>query len=127
MSVCRDELVTTTRSAPLALGRGVALPEPDEDSFDLLALFLAQIQRGLREAYIVDAVRKRDLLEQHRQALGLRADQVIATGDGANDLEMMEAVGLSVAYRAKPKVRDQALVAIDMGGLDRLLELFDGE
>ena len=47
--------------------------------------------------------------------------------DGANDLEMMGAVGLSVAYRAKPKVRAQASVAIDMGGLDRLLELFEAD
>jgi phosphoserine phosphatase len=44
-------------------------------------------------------------------------------GDGANDLEMMAAAGLSVAYRAKPKVRELAHVAIDMGGLDRLLEV----
>ena len=48
-------------------------------------------------------------------------------GDGANDLEMMSAVGLSVAYRAKPRVREQAKVAIDMGGLDRLLELFGAD
>jgi phosphoserine phosphatase len=51
----------------------------------------------------------------------------IATGDGAKPLEMMGAVGLSVAYRAKPRVREQAKVAIDMGGLDRLLELFGAD
>jgi phosphoserine phosphatase len=44
-------------------------------------------------------------------------------GDGANDLPMMEVVGLSVAYHAKPKVREQAMVAINSGGLDRLLEV----
>jgi phosphoserine phosphatase len=44
-------------------------------------------------------------------------------GDGANDLPMMDAVGLSVAYHAKPKVREQAMVAINEGGLDRLLEV----
>ena len=44
-------------------------------------------------------------------------------GDGANDLPMMAAAGLSVAYHAKPKVRAQAQVAIDPGGLDRLLEV----
>jgi phosphoserine phosphatase len=48
-------------------------------------------------------------------------------GDGANDLPMMgacsEAGGLSVAYHAKPKVREQAMVAINTGGLDRLLEV----
>jgi phosphoserine phosphatase len=47
----------------------------------------------------------------------------IAVGDGANDLPMMGAAGLSVAFHAKPKVREQAMVAINEGGLDRLLEL----
>jgi phosphoserine phosphatase len=44
-------------------------------------------------------------------------------GDGANDLPMMGVAGLSVAYHAKPKVREQAMVAINSGGLDRLLEV----
>jgi len=44
-------------------------------------------------------------------------------GDGANDLPMMGAAGLSVAYHAKPAVRAQAQVAINQGGLDRLLEV----
>ena len=44
-------------------------------------------------------------------------------GDGANDLPMMGEAGLSVAYHAKPKVREQAMVAINEGGLDRLLEV----
>jgi phosphoserine phosphatase len=52
----------------------------------------------------------------------------MAVGDGANDLPMMhacaEAGGLSVAYHAKPTVRAQAKVAINTGGLDRLLEVF---
>ena len=56
--------------------------------------------------------------------LGITAKQSIAVGDGANDLPMMGAAGLSVAYHAKPKVREQAMVAINAGGLDRLLELF---
>ena len=45
------------------------------------------------------------------------------TRDGANDLPMMGEAGLSVAYHAKPKVREQAMVAINEGGLDRLLEV----
>ena len=45
-------------------------------------------------------------------------------GDGANDLPMMGVAGLSVAYHAKPAVRAQAKVAINQGGLDRLLEVF---
>jgi phosphoserine phosphatase len=44
-------------------------------------------------------------------------------GDGANDLPMMGAAGLSVAYYAKPAVREKAMVAINEGGLDRLLEV----
>ena len=49
--------------------------------------------------------------------------QAVAIGDGANDLPMMGAAGLSVAYHAKPKVREAAMVAINDGGLDRLLEV----
>ncbi len=44
-------------------------------------------------------------------------------GDGANDLPMMGVAGLSVAYHAKPRVREQAMVSIESGGLDRLLEV----
>ena len=44
-------------------------------------------------------------------------------GDGANDLPMMSVAGLSVAYHAKPAVRAAAMVSIDEGGLDRLLEV----
>jgi phosphoserine phosphatase len=58
--------------------------------------------------------------------LGISAQQAIAMGDGANDLPMMGAAGLSVAYHAKPQVRAQAMVAINDGGLDRLLEVLNG-
>jgi len=44
-------------------------------------------------------------------------------GDGANDLLVMGVAGLSVAYHAKPRVREQAMVAINEGGMDRLLEV----
>jgi phosphoserine phosphatase len=57
--------------------------------------------------------------------LGIAPKQAIAMGDGANDLPMMGEAGLSVAYHAKPKVREQAMVQINTGGLDRLLELFN--
>jgi phosphoserine phosphatase len=56
--------------------------------------------------------------------LGISPKQAIAMGDGVNDLPMMAQAGLSVAYHAKPKVREQAMVAINTGGLDRLLSLF---
>ncbi|WP_180684242.1 phosphoserine phosphatase SerB [Tepidicella baoligensis] len=72
---------------------------------------------------ICDAAEKRRTLLEACDLIGCSPRQAIAMGDGANDLEMMAAAGLSVAYRAKPKVRAQAHVAIDMGGLDRLLEV----
>jgi len=74
---------------------------------------------------ICDGAMKRQTLESTCSLIGCEPAQAIAMGDGANDLEMMGVAGLSVAYRAKPKVRAQAHVAIDMGGLDRLLELFE--
>ena len=55
--------------------------------------------------------------------IGCMPSEAIAVGDGANDLPMMGEAGLSVAYHAKPKVRQQAMVSIESGGLDRLLEV----
>ena len=73
---------------------------------------------------ICDGAEKRRMLLQTCESLGIRPGQTIAVGDGANDLPMMAEAGLSVAYHAKPRVREQAMVAINTGGLDRLLELF---
>ena len=73
---------------------------------------------------ICDGDEKRKMLLETCTKLGITPSQAIAVGDGANDLPMMDAAGLSVAYHAKPKVREQAMVAINTGGLDRLLELF---
>jgi phosphoserine phosphatase len=72
---------------------------------------------------ICDGTEKRKMLLETCAALGLDPRRAIAVGDGANDLPMMAAAGLAVAYHAKPKVRDAAMVAIDEGGLDRLLEV----
>jgi phosphoserine phosphatase len=72
---------------------------------------------------ICDGAEKRKMLLQTCAQLGISPTQAIAMGDGANDLPMMGAAGLSVAYHAKPKVREQAMVAINSGGLDRLLEV----
>jgi len=77
---------------------------------------------------ICDGEEKRRMVLQTCAQLGITPGQAIAMGDGANDLPMMkacaEAGGLSVAYHAKPKVREQAMVSIASGGLDRLLEIF---
>jgi phosphoserine phosphatase len=72
---------------------------------------------------VCDGEEKKKMLLQTCAQLGLTPQQTIAVGDGANDLPMMGAAGLSVAYHAKPAVRAQAMVAINEGGLDRLLEL----
>ena len=72
---------------------------------------------------ICDGEEKRKMLLQTCTQMGIDASQAIAMGDGANDLPMMGVAGLSVAYHAKPKVREQAMVAINEGGLDRLLEV----
>jgi phosphoserine phosphatase len=72
---------------------------------------------------ICDGAEKRRMLLDTCAALDIAPAQTIAVGDGANDLPMMGEAGLSVAYHAKPRVREQAMVAIDEGGLDRLLEV----
>ncbi len=72
---------------------------------------------------ICDGAEKRRTLLEVASLLGIEPSQCIAMGDGANDLPMMGAAGLSVAYHAKPTVRAQAMVAINEGGLDRLLEV----
>lgn len=73
---------------------------------------------------ICDGAEKKKMLLETCGKLGINPLQAIAMGDGANDLPMMGVAGLSVAYHAKPRVREQAMVAINEGGLDRLLELF---
>ena len=72
---------------------------------------------------ICDGMEKRKTLIEICAQLGISSKQAIAVGDGANDLPMMGEAGLSVAYHAKPKVREQAMVAINSGGLDRLLDV----
>lgn len=56
--------------------------------------------------------------------MGLKRDQITAVGDGANDLKFMAEAGVSIAYHAKPIVRNQATHAINHVGLDGVLNLF---
>ena len=72
---------------------------------------------------ICDGAEKRRTVLEVASLLGIEPSQCIAMGDGANDLPMMGVAGLSVAYHAKPAVREQAMVSIEQGGLDRLLEV----
>ncbi len=72
---------------------------------------------------IVDAQGKADWLNRVRAELGLTREQVIAMGDGANDLRMMAEAGVSIAYRAKPVVREKASYALNQVGLDGVIPL----
>ncbi|BEV71974.1 MULTISPECIES: phosphoserine phosphatase SerB [unclassified Paludibacterium] len=74
---------------------------------------------------IVDARAKRDLLVAMRERLGLQAHQVLAVGDGANDLMMLAEAGIGVAFHAKPVVRAQADVALNACGLEGIVGLFE--
>jgi phosphoserine phosphatase len=74
---------------------------------------------------IVDAQAKAREIGRLRAELGLGREQVIAIGDGANDLPMLLDAGVSIAYRAKPVVRAAATHAIDYNGMDAVLNLFE--
>jgi phosphoserine phosphatase len=73
---------------------------------------------------IVDGAEKKRVLLEVAELMGISTAQCIAVGDGANDLPMMEAAGLSIAYHPKPAVREKAMICIDSGGMDQVLALF---
>jgi phosphoserine phosphatase len=72
---------------------------------------------------IVDAEEKRRTVQRVCAQLNIDTKQAIVMGDGANDLKMMAVAGLSVAFRAKPVVRENADVALNFSGLDGLLAI----
>jgi len=72
---------------------------------------------------ITGAAGKAEFLLELCQQLGISPQQVVAMGDGANDLEMMKIAGLSIAYHAKPTVQAQAHAVINHGGLECVLGL----
>lgn len=78
---------------------------------------------GLVKGEIVDGNRKAELLQIIAKKEGLSLKQVIAVGDGANDIPMLKLAGLGVAFHAKPKVKEQAKVGISTLGLDGILYL----
>lgn len=71
---------------------------------------------------IIGAQAKADFLDELCQSKGISQEQVIAIGDGANDLLMLNKAALSIAYHAKPKVQTEAMVCINYGGLDKVLD-----
>ena len=70
---------------------------------------------------VVDGAEKKRVLLETSERWGITPEQTIAVGDGANDLAMMAAAGLSIAFHAKPAVRAKAMLSITEGGLDRAL------
>ena len=74
---------------------------------------------------IVNAEAKKHYLESLCDANGIRLQQALAMGDGANDLLMMSVAGLGIAYRAKPKVQQQADIIINYSGLDAVCDLLN--
>lgn len=72
---------------------------------------------------VVDGARKAQLLLEIAEREKISREQVIAVGDGANDLPMLSQAGLGVAFRAKPLVKESARHAISTLGLDAILYL----
>lgn len=78
---------------------------------------------GNAVGYIVDADKKAELLQKIADKESISLQQVIAVGDGANDLPMLNLAGLGIAFHAKPKVKKGARQAISTLGLDSILYL----
>lgn len=72
---------------------------------------------------IIDANSKRTALLAKAEEWNIPIEQTIAIGDGANDLPMIEAAGMGIAFHAKPRVRELAPYALSHGGLNRTLDL----
>lgn len=72
---------------------------------------------------VVDSKGKADLLAHIAETAGVPLEQVVAIGDGANDLEMLNAAGLGIAFNAKPLVREAADTAVNVPYLDAVLFL----
>lgn len=141
IDTCRAERVTLTpgaktlvqtlraRGAHMVLVSGgftrFAEPVAEEIGFhraiaNVLEITDAKLSGTVRQP-IVDAERKRTELIGHARNLGLEMAQTMAIGDGANDIPMIEASGLGIAYHAKQKARDAADAAVNHGDLTTVL------
>ncbi|MGR4067429.1 phosphoserine phosphatase SerB [Billgrantia sp. C5P2] len=94
----------------------------DEIHANELVIEHGKVTGEVREP-ILDASRKAQLLREIAEREGLAMEQTIAVGDGANDLKMLAAAGLGIAFRAKPLVRSQARQSISTLGIDAVLYL----
>ncbi|QOJ23761.1 MAG: phosphoserine phosphatase SerB [Gammaproteobacteria bacterium] len=96
--------------------------------FDYAAANVLEIEDGRLTGKVVGDIigrqGKAQLLKQVCGELGLQREQVIAIGDGANDLDMLVEAGVGIAYHAKPIVKQQATYSIDFVGLDGVTNLF---
>ena len=70
---------------------------------------------------VVSAQTKAEILSELAEQYDIETHNTVAVGDGANDLVMMNAAGLGVAYHAKPKVEQQAQTAVRFSGLGGVL------
>ena len=74
---------------------------------------------------VIDANEKAQYVGELCDHYNLENGQVIAIGDGANDIEMMKVAGLSVAYHAKPLLKEHCNIQINFGGLESLIDFFE--
>ena len=79
---------------------------------------------GRLNGRIIDAQAKADLLREYRAKLGLRHGQVLAVGDGANDIPMLTEAGVGIAYHAKPKTRHAADICNNHNRLEAIRGCF---
>ena len=109
-----------SRSSPTVCARGSPSTKPLANTLEIADGKLT----GRVVAPIVDAQAKARAVRGAARALRGDDGITVAIGDGANDLPMLRAADVSIAYRAKPLVRAEATYAIDYCGLDAVLNLF---
>ena len=93
----------------------------------LLLVFTSMIMSGQTSftGNVIDAKEKAKYIGELCDQYKLKENQVIAIGDGANDIEMMKIAGLSVAYQAKPLLKQYCNIQINFGNLKSLIDFFD--
>jgi phosphoserine phosphatase len=80
---------------------------------------------GNLPAELVDATAKAEYLRRLCREMGIAPSQVIAIGDGANDVPMLQSAGLGIACRGKPVVQAAAAAVLNYAGLEAVLDFID--